>query len=143
MSAGILAEIIVGLASGLMVAGGVFAVVVIISIVPRMAQLSNGKHILLYESCISAGISTGGWHLLYPLQLQMFGEFGNVVCGIFFGVFVGCLAVAIAEVLDVIPILCRRSKLVQKLPWLLLAISLGKTAGTLAYFLLPGFTQYK
>ena len=139
----IAAQVIIGLAAGLMVSGGVFAVVVIASIVPRMAQLTNGKNILLYESCISAGISSGGWHLLFPVQLNFVGQLGTVITGIFFGIFVGCLAVAIAEVLDVIPILCRRSKMSQRLPWLLLAISLGKTAGTFLYFLWPGLAQYK
>ena len=45
----ILAEIVIGIACGLTVAGGVFAVIVIIGIVPRMAQMSGGeKHIMLY-----------------------------------------------------------------------------------------------
>ncbi len=140
----IAAEIFIGLACGLTVAGGVFAVIVIIGIVPRMAQLSGGRrHILQYENCIAGGITTGAWSLLFPMNLQWIGQAGNVVSGLFFGVFVGCLAVAIAEVLDVIPILCRRSKMTQKLPWMLLALSLGKTVGVFLYFGVPGFTQYQ
>lgn len=139
-----LAQIFIGLSSGLMVAGGVFAVIVIIGIVPRMAQLTGGeKHIMLYENCIGGGISAGAWNLLFPMNFQFAGQLGNVISGLFFGIFVGCLAVAIAEVLDVIPILCRRSKMTRRLPWLLLAISLGKTAGVFLYFLVPGLAQYK
>ena len=139
----VLAEIIVGVACGLTVAGGVFAVVVIIGLVPRMAQVSGGgKSILLYESCIAGGITTGAWNLLFPLNLPFIGVVGDAVVGIFLGIFVGCLAVAIAEVLDVSPILCRRSKMTRQLPWLLLAISLGKTAGTFLYFYWPSMAQY-
>lgn len=140
----ILAEIIIGIASGLTVAGGVFAVIVIIGIVPRMAQMSGGeKHIMLYENCIAGGITAGAWNLLFPMNFQLFSQLGNVVSGLFFGIFVGCLAVSIAEVLDVIPIFCRRSKMTRRLPWLLLAISLGKTAGVFLYFILPGLAQFK
>ena len=138
-----LAEMIVGLSCGLTVAGGVFAVVVIVGLVPRMAQMSGGsKSIMLFENCIAGGITTGAWHLLFPLNLSFIGLLGDVIVGAFWGMFVGCLAVAIAEVLDVIPILCRRSKMTRYLPWLLLSISLGKTAGTFLYFLWPSMAQY-
>ena len=55
------------------------------------------------------------------------------------GVFVGVLAVALAEVLNVMPVMLRRSRLTQGLPWLLLAFALGKMAGSLVYFLVDGF----
>lgn len=139
----VLAEIIVGLSCGLTVAGGVFAVVVIVGLVPRMAQKSGGsKSIMLFENCIAGGITTGAWHLLFPWNLPFVGVVGDIVVGAFWGMFVGCLAVAIAEVLDVVPIFCRRSKTTRYLPWMLLSISLGKTAGALLYFLWPSMAQY-
>ena len=62
--------------------------------------------------------------------------------GLGYGMFVGCLCVAIAEVLDVIPILCRRAKLAKDLPWLLLILGLGKTVGVLIYYFIPGFLVF-
>ena len=82
-----LAEMIVGLSCGLTVAGGVFAVVVIVGLVPRMAQMSGGsKSIMLFENCIAGGITTGAWHLLFPLNLPFIGLLGDVIVGAFWGV---------------------------------------------------------
>ena len=55
------------------------------------------------------------------------------------GIFVGVLAMALTEVLNVIPILLRRTRLTRGLPWLILAFALGKVCGSLVYFLVDGF----
>ena len=55
------------------------------------------------------------------------------------GIFVGVLAMALTEVLNVIPILLRRTRLTKGLPWLILAFALGKVCGSLVYFLVDGF----
>ena len=57
-----------------------------------------------------------------------------VLLGLFAGVFVGCLALAIAEMLDSIPILTRRIGYRHGLGLMVLAIALGKLAGSLLYF---------
>ena len=46
---------------------------------------------------------------------------------------------ALTEVLNVIPILLRRTRLTRGLPWLILAFALGKVCGSLVYFLVDGF----
>ena len=55
------------------------------------------------------------------------------------GIFVGVLTMALTEVLNVIPILLRRTRLTKGLPWLILAFALGKVCGSLVYFLVDGF----
>ena len=55
------------------------------------------------------------------------------------GIFVGVLAMALTEVLNVLPILLRRTRLTKGLPWLILAFALGKVVGSLVYFLIDGF----
>ena len=54
--------------------------------------------------------------------------------GIAVGVFVGCQAVALAEILNVFPIMFRRMKLKKGLSLALTAMALGKVAGSLFYF---------
>ena len=132
-----------GIASGIVISGGVFAFIVIIGIVPRLVQRTKtAKHILLYESVISWGGVIGTLTMLGDHLLTDMG-WVEVPIGIGYGVFVGCLAVASAEVLDVIPIMCRRLKVAKSIPWLMLVLAAGKTVGALIYFFVPGFLVLK
>ena len=53
--------------------------------------------------------------------------------------FVGVLAMALTEVLNVMPILMRRTRLTKGLHWIIPAFALGKVAGSLIYYLIDGF----
>ncbi|HBF66425.1 MAG TPA: hypothetical protein DDW34_12705, partial [Clostridium sp.] len=55
------------------------------------------------------------------------------------GIFIGVLAMALAEVLNVMPILLRRSRIAKGLPWMLLCFALGKMLGSILYFCVDGF----
>jgi stage V sporulation protein AB len=68
----------------------------------------------------------GVWHAAGNLLLILFGLFS--------GIFVGCLALAIAEMLDTIPIFSRRIGFRHGLGFAILAVALGKLAGSLVYF---------
>ncbi len=60
---------------------------------------------------------------------------GFEICyGLFSGIFVGSLALAIAEMLDSLPIYFRRVRLGGGLRVILLAVALGKMAGAFVYF---------
>jgi len=59
--------------------------------------------------------------------------------GIFTGVFVGCLALAIAELLDSIPIFARRVKLHGGFGIIVTAVALGKLVGSIIYFVCEFF----
>ncbi len=68
----------------------------------------------------------GVWNLLGMLFLLIFGTFA--------GIFVGCLALAIAEMLNTIPIFARRIGFRHGLGIAILAVALGKLTGSLIYF---------
>ena len=53
------------------------------------------------------------------------------VFGIFAGIFVGCLSMALAEVVQVIPVFVRRIRLIYGLVYVVICFALGKAAGTL------------
>ena len=57
------------------------------------------------------------------------------IAGLFAGMFVGCLALAIAEMLDSIPIFTRRISFRHGLGCMILSIALGKVCGSLLFFL--------
>ena len=137
------ARILIGFASGLVISGGVFAFIVIIGIVARLAQKTRtGRYIYLYEDMISLGGIAGTLTMLFDVSIPIW-QVGNILSGFFYGIFVGTLAISIAEVLDVIPILCRRVQLTKKISYLMLMLALGKCAGALVYFFIPGFMQLK
>ena len=63
------------------------------------------------------------------------GLLALVLIGICAGIYVGCQAMALAEILNMFPILFRRVKLQMGLSFAILAIALGKLAGSLWYFI--------
>ena len=134
---------LIGAASGAAIAGGVLSFFVMIGLVPRLIQRTGtAQHILLYETIITIGGILAGLSLLYTGTIPL-GIPADVIAGFFSGIYVGCLALALTEVLNVLPILCRRTGLTRHLKWIVLALALGKSAGSLIYYFVPGFLQFQ
>ena len=148
---------IVGLAAGLGVSGGVFTTLIAVGLIPRFAgKTHTAKHIFLYEEMVVCGTILGGLISVFFPLLDIAGIAGQVqvlkevypyvaivllcVFGRFAGIFVGCLALAIAEMLDSIPIFARRMKFRHGIGVVILCMAIGKTVGSLIYFC-KGFFQ--
>ena len=132
---------LIGFGSGLVIAGAVFAFITAIGVVPRLAQKTRTQeHVKLYESAIALGgifgAAAGLFHLYIPI-----GIFVGVL-GLCIGVFYGVLAMSLAEVINVIPILARRSHLQRGMFFFVLAIALGKLLGALLYAFIPAFFDW-
>lgn len=135
---------------GLLSSGGVFTVFVTVGLVPRFADKTHTAHkIILYENSIVAGAVLGCLFSVYPDVVKYFGGqtalnnipgwevWGSLILaifGIFAGMFMGCFAIAIAEMLDTIPIFTRRISLGKGVGIVMLCLALGKTVGALIYF---------
>lgn len=118
------------LCGGFVVSGGIFAFLTMIGIFPRVLSVTKTTgHIYLLESMVILGGSLGNIMDIFDLRLPI-GAAGLMVYGLFSGVYVGCLAVALAEVLKIIPILIKHVKLKFGLSWLITGIALGKAAGS-------------
>ena len=129
----------IGFGSGLVVAGAVYAFLTIVGIVPRLAQkTSTTRHIKVYESALLAGGVFGTLAGTFQFYLP-FGAAGAITVSIANGIFIGCLAMSLAEVLNVIPIFSRRARLQRGMFFLVMAIAAGKLMGSLLYFLVDGF----
>ncbi|WP_312047560.1 stage V sporulation protein AB [Anaerotignum sp.] len=131
--------IILGFSSGMAISAGIFAFIAAIGIIPRLAQRTKTeKYICSYEDSILLGGLFGTTALFVDYRLPpipiLAGGYALAI-----GVFVGVLAVALAEVLNVMPILLRRGRITKGLPWLLLCFALGKMIGSLLYFFVDGF----
>lgn len=121
---------LIGLSGGIVIAGGIFAFVTIIGIIPRLAsRTGTAKYILLYEDCIMVGGILGNLISIFEFGVPV-GLVGLVLFGLFAGTFVGCLAMALAETINVFPIMTGRIKLVYGMPFLVLAVAIGKGLGS-------------
>ena len=128
---------IIGFSSGIVVAGGVFAFIAIIGVVPRLAQRTKTvKNITCYENSIVAGGIFGCISMVFDISIKI--GFLSVIPA---GAGVGCIAVPIAEVLDVIPVFMRRARLKNGIQAFVLSIAFGKAAGSLIYFIIPNFCK--
>jgi len=144
--------ILIGTSYGLLSAAGVFTVFVAVGLVPRFAgKTHTAKYILVYEEMVVFGTIVGGYvsvfsrysgvgaflQQTFPEQLGLWLGLGTVVqliFGLFCGMFVGCLALAIAEMLDSIPIFARRISFRHGLGFAILGVAIGKLCGSLLYF---------
>lgn len=122
---------IVGLSGGVTVAGGLFAFLTIIGVVTRLAAgTKTGKNVMLYEDISLFGLASGNLAYLYMSSLPL-GNAGLFIYGMGAGVFTGCLAAALAEIVNVIPVMTKRVKLKYGMSAVMLAFALGKAAGSL------------
>ena len=135
---GILA-VFVGMASGAVVSGAVFAFIAAIGVVPRMAKrTATEENIIIYEEAIIWGGILGAAALVFNYSLPVVPVL-VMILSLFMGIFFGVLAMSLAEVLDVLPILAKRIGIKEGLQWFILAIALGKATGSLLYFVVSGF----
>lgn len=121
----------IGLAGGLAVGGGLVAFLTLLGIIPRLIQLSKSySFIKVYIGSVIAGTLFGTYlsftHMTWSQPVVVL-----FIWGAFHGIFNGMLAAALAEVLNVFPIIFRRIRVGDYFLWLLMAIVLGKIAGSL------------
>ncbi len=123
--------IIIGLSGGFSVASGIFAFITMLGIVPRLAARTHtANHIIRYENMIVWGGAIGNIWILFLLPFPLTTVF--LICfGLFAGIYVGCLAMALAEALRVIPIMVNRIQIREGFYLIPLSIALGKMTGTL------------
>lgn len=144
--------ILIGASYGMLSSAGVFTVLVAVGLVPRFAgKTHTSKRVVLYEEMVIFGTLTGcvlsifsrycrfgaWWQARFPEKMALWngiGVFSQAVYGLFAGMFIGCLALAIAEMLDSIPILTRRISFRHGIGLVVLSMAVGKLCGSLIYF---------
>jgi stage V sporulation protein AB len=130
-----IAVIVIGLAGGLAVGTGFVAFLAVLGVIPRLTQLTKTmKWIYAYEWSAVFGAVTGGWMSLRSSALDI-SKYWLIPLGLFSGVFIGMLAAALTEVLNVWPILAKRIGMVDKIILLMMALVFGKVFGSLFYWM--------
>ena len=147
---------VIGFSFGLFVSAGAFTVLLAAGMITRFSgKLAIAKQNLLLEECVILGVLWADfWDILLCIKrsdaktplfvsrcLEMTKKMPHavqlvflVVQGLFIGIFVGCLAMTIAELLDAIPIFARRTRMKKGLEWATAFIAMGKLVGSLTYF---------
>ncbi|MBE5922312.1 MAG: stage V sporulation protein AB [Lachnospiraceae bacterium] len=127
-----------GLCAGGITAGGIFTLISTINVIPRLAEkTTTKKSIMLYETMIVWGGAIGSLISLTNFQFRFPSIAAKIILAVyatFSGVFVGCLATALAETLNTIPIFFRRAKLTKGLGYVILAVAIGKALGNILQF---------
>lgn len=147
---------ILGVSFGFVVSGGVFTVLISVGLIPRFAgKMHIARHVFILEEMVALGTLVGNFLSVYAKYgrigtfllshmpfgvpateriVQWAGGVLLVLFGVFSGIFVGSLALAIAEMLNTIPIFSRRIEFRHGLGIAILAVALGKLVGSLIYF---------
>ena len=147
---------VIGVSSGLIVSAGVFTVLISVGLIPRFAgKMHVARKIFVLEEMVVLGTLAGNFfsifsdwgmvgafvrnHELFGAEAtqglwNLIGTVFLIIFGIFAGIFVGCLALAIAEMLNTIPVFARRIGFRHGLGIAILAVALGKLLGSLIYF---------
>lgn len=134
---------LLGASFGLIVSGGVFTVLLSVGLIPRfVGKMHIAGKIFILEEMVVLGTLAGDFcsvfgdsvNLAEWLPFRAAGTALLILFGLFSGIFVGCLALAIAEMLDTIPIFSRRISFRHGLGIVILVVALGKMAGSLIYF---------
>ena len=148
---------LLGLSFGFTVSGGVFTVLITVGLIPRFAgKMHIAKNVFILEEMVVLGAAAGNLFSVFSdacglgnwvLSKQIFGSDNTVAVwhviavlililfGLFSGIFVGSLALAIAEMLNSIPIFARRIGFRHGLGIAVLAMAIGKLVGSLIYFM--------
>lgn len=132
-------QAILAFACGTAVSAGTFAFLLVIGVIPRiLGRTKEGKRIFLAENLIIVGVLTGAlftvfeWKAVFPVAWLSHLLFG--IYGISAGIFVGCVSVALAEILNTFPIMFRRLYINRGLSWAIFSMAIGKMIGSFFYF---------
>lgn len=125
---------LIGFSAGFIIAGGVVALMVGLGIITRFIGITRtARHIRCYEDAILLGAVCGTIVTVYEISLPL-GAWALAVGGLFMGVFVGGWILALAEVVNVFPVYCRRLGITKGLSWIVISMAAGKVLGSLLIF---------
>ena len=133
----------INMAVGFIIAAGVFAFLAVIGVFPRLiAYLGERKRMLFSETCMILGGVIGTVADLFHEWLSEVSFFPIpwisptllLIGGIASGIFVGALVMSLAETLKALPVFARRVRFSVGIQYVILAIAVGKSLGSLIYF---------
>ncbi|MGL4738325.1 MAG: stage V sporulation protein AB [Cellulosilyticaceae bacterium] len=128
-----------GFSSGMIISTGIVAFITAIGIIPRLVmKMQISKHVYAIGTTIIFAATFGAIWSMEGVSMPMPKFFiGIIAFG--FGIFVGCLAIAVAEILNVMPVMDRRLHIKKGVGFFIIAFAIGKLLGALYYWQYPNF----
>ena len=125
---------VIGISAGMAVSAGLFSFIVELGVIADFADRTHtGEKILFYEDCVALGWIVGNIIYVFRIGIPL-GTALLAVFGLFAGIFVGCWAMALAEILNVFPVFMRRARIVRYLTAFVISMALGKGIGACLFF---------
>lgn len=128
-----------GFSSGMVISTGIVSFITAIGIIPRFVLKSQiSKHFYAIGTTIVIAATLGMVWSIEGIRMPM----PKLIVGclaFLFGIFVGCLAMAIAEVMNVMPVMDRRLHIKNGVGLFIIAFAIGKLIGALYYWHYPNF----
>ncbi len=116
---------------GAVIAGGYFAFISLIGVFPKLIEKVKGnRHYMLVEGCLTYGAAIANAIYIFNIKCPV-TIIGLAVVTLFGGIFVGCLIGALSEVLNVFPIISRRFDFRRGIPYVIIAVAIGKVVGSI------------
>ena len=132
---------VIGFAGGLLVGGGMAALFTLLRIVPRLLQVARCRSAirLMPFSFMAGGVAATlinmGWLRFDP------GKFVLLFTAVLMGAFVGMLAMALAEALQMLTITVKHASIARAAVLLVIAMAGGKLVGSVLYWIIPGLQK--
>ena len=126
---------LIGISGGITVGSAIAAFFTLLEFVPRIAQITETEdNIVFFEYSMVLGATIGSVLSYTNFNLGL-NKFVVIIVGILSGTFLGLFTSALAEVLDVIPVLAKKFKIKHQLMFIIISLIIGKIVGSLFYFL--------
>lgn len=128
--------ILLGFSSGLVIGGAFAAFVALLEIIPRLVHISQTEeYIVFYQNAYILGVIT--FTIFYFSDFNM--ELNNIgvgIIGLTMGTFTGIFSSALAEVLNVIPVMSKKLRIKEESKYIIYVLLFGKVAGSFYYWLI-------
>lgn len=124
----------IGVSAGVAVAAGLFSLIVELGVIADFADRTHtADKLMVYETGTALGGISGNLISVFHIHLPA-GLWGLGIYGLLAGIFVGCWAMALSEILNVYPVFLRRLNITKYLTAFILGIAIGKGIGAAIFF---------
>lgn len=124
------------LISGGAISAGYIAFITLLGVFEKLSEKYKAfQYRKIIETLIITGVCIANLIHLFQIRIPI-GLPGVFIYNLFGGIFTGCLAGALAETLDIFPILSRRFAIRDFLPYAIIAAAIGKALGCMVQLFL-------
>lgn len=126
---------LIAFGGGVTVGSAAAAFLALLEVIPRLMQISDTRnHIKTYQYTLTFGFVLFTILDLSSLHLNL-NKYIAIPTGFLYGTFIGILSSALAEVLNVIPVLAKKLKLRDHLTYIIYTLMAGKVLGSIFYWI--------